>query len=53
MNETTEIEVVVINLPPEALKWLERAAQWDEDLEAYDRLNTPTSLNELCGFWLN
>jgi hypothetical protein len=41
MDEQTKIEVVVIHLPQEALEWLERALQWPEDLEAYDRLNAP------------
>lgn len=41
MNEYDDTNEVVVPLPPEALAWLERALQWPEDLEAYDRLNTP------------
>jgi len=41
MNEETKTAVVIVPLPKEALQWLERALQWPEDLEAYDRLNTP------------
>jgi hypothetical protein len=52
MNEENKVEYVVIDLPPEAVEWLERALQWPEDLEAYDRLNTPISLEKFCGFWI-
>lgn len=41
MNEMTKTPVEVIHLPKEALEWLERALQWPEDLEAFDRLNAP------------
>ena len=47
MNEETKTQVAVVALPEEALKWLERALQWPEDLAAYDRLNTPINGAEL------
>ena len=47
MNEETKTPVVVVPLPEEALKWLERALQWPEDLVAYDRLNRTIHGSEL------
>lgn len=47
MNEETKIPTEVVSLPSEALQWLERALQWPEDLQAYDRLNTPINGSEL------
>jgi hypothetical protein len=47
MNETTKTPTQVIQLPKEALEWLERALQWPEDLKAYDRLNTPINGAEI------
>lgn len=40
-------ETIIIDLPKEALEWLERALQWPEDLERFDKLNTPTNLTEI------
>lgn len=47
MNEETNTPAVIVPLPKEALEWLERALQWPEDLEAYDRLNKPVNGSEL------
>lgn len=47
MNEQSNTKMVVIDLPKEALEWLERALQWPEDLKAYDRLNTPINGSEI------
>jgi hypothetical protein len=47
MNEETKISEVTINLPKDAIKWLERALQWLEDIPSYDRLNKPINGSEI------
>lgn len=41
INEESTVKTEIVDLPKEALEWLERALQWPEDLAAYDRLNKP------------
>jgi hypothetical protein len=49
MDESTDIEMVIIPLPDDALQWLERALQWSDDLERYDRLNKTLSMRDVLG----
>ena len=49
MDVVTYTPTVKIDLPPDALEWLERALQWPEDLAAYDRSNQPINMAEILG----
>ena len=46
-EETKSKDSRVIKLTPEQYNDLERALQWPEDLEWWDRINKPTRLTEL------
>ena len=39
-----------IELTPDEYEWLERALQWPEHIEDYDRVRKPTNLTELNPF---
>lgn len=46
-EETKSKDANVIKLTIEEYEELERAMQWPEDLEKWDRINTPTRLTEI------